>query len=121
MSHLCFCVCGGVLRQRYCVSVSRFTLPGAAEAMLPDVASYHLTLVSRMVGHLQLNAANIGRSTWLFGQMLSVDPRVAQEAATKVIEHVKQIRQDPTPLCSMGITLTSKSIVPSRCPKRGGL
>jgi len=66
----------------------------AAEALMPEAAEYHLRVLSRMASHVQLNAANIGRSTWLFGQLLSTRPAVAREAASKLCEHFQRTREE---------------------------
>ena len=62
--------------------------------LLDDALAYHARVVSRMSSYLHLNAANIGRSTWLFGRMLSAEPMAAQEAAVRVAEHLKQTREE---------------------------
>lgn len=72
---------------------------GAVDNLLPDVAAYHLRVVSRMATHVQLNAANICRSTLLFGQMLSVEPATAQEAAAKLVGHLDRSREDRWAKC----------------------
>lgn len=46
-----------------------------------------------MASHVQLNAANIGKTTWLFGQMLIANPLAAQEAAVTCCEHLKRTRE----------------------------
>ena len=65
-----------------------------ALTFLDDAAQYHLRIVSRMATHIQLNSANIGRSTWLFGQMLCTRPNIAQEGAIKVLEHLARAKED---------------------------
>ena len=43
-----------------------------------------------MASHIQLNAANIGKSSLMFGQLVSADSLKAHQAAATVIDHLNR-------------------------------
>ncbi len=43
-----------------------------------------------MASHIQLNAANIGKSSLMFGQLVSADSLEAHQAAATVIDHLNR-------------------------------
>jgi hypothetical protein len=74
------------------VEVAVVCAPGVtndlANEMMPALLEYHKNVAIAMAGHVRATAANINRSLWLSGGILSKSPEIARELANRFREHL---------------------------------